>query len=247
MENKYAGHRERLRKEYMANGAGSMKDRELLELLLTYAIPRADVAPRARELLETFGSLEKVLHAAPERLTTVNGIGEAAAVFLNTVGAAAQRISVRAYQPETGSGKIETAEQAAGLALALCMADTYECFRVICLDSRQRILSTRVLAGGDLSSVRTDPRLIMEQALVQKAAGVLLMHNHPSGEALPSAEDRKTAGKLSRIGNELSVAVLDQLVVGKGAVYSFSCDRVFVFSGPGECRATDPEEYKKAL
>lgn len=247
MENKFSGHRERLRREFIENGAGSMKDRELLELLLTYAIPRADVSPRARDLLSVFGSLEKVLQAAPERLMTVDGIGEAAAVFLNTVGAAAQRISLRTYQPEAGGGRIETAEQAAGLALALFMADTYECFRIVCLDSRQRILSTRVLAGGDLNSVRTDPRLIMEQALVQKAAGVLLMHNHPSGEALPSEEDKKTAARLAAIGEELSVTVLDQLIAGRGAVYSTRCGRVFVFAGKDECRDMSPEEYEKTL
>lgn len=247
MENKYSGHRERLRREFIENGAGSMKDRELLELLLTYAIPRADVAPRARDLLSAFGSLEKVLQAAPERLTSVDGIGEAAAVFLNTVGAAAQRVCLRAYQPEAGGGRIGTAEQAAGLALALFMEDTYECFRIVCLDSRYRILSVRVLAGGDLNSVRSDPRLVMEQALMQKAAGVLLMHNHPSGEALPSEEDKTTAAKLLAIGGQLSVQILDQMIVGRGAVFSTRCGRVFVFSGKDECRDLSPEEYEKTL
>lgn len=247
MENKFAGHRERLRHEFTQNGASSMKDRELLELLLTYAIPRADVAPQARALLETFGSLEKVFSSTPEQLMTVKGIGSSAAVFLSTVGAAAQRTLLRKYQPEAGGGKIETAEQAAGLALALHLNDTYECFRIACLDSRSRILTTRVLAGGDLTSVKSDPRLIMEQALVQKAAAVLLMHNHPSGEALPSEADAKTAEKLFALGKELSVTVLDQLIVGRGAVYSFRCGRVFLFRENGTCTDTSPEAYKNAL
>lgn len=247
MENKYAGHRERLRREFIENGGGSLKDRELLELLLTYAIPRTDVAPQARELLAVFGSLEKVFSSAPEALMTVKGIGEAAAVFLSTVGAAAERTVTRRFSPETGGGRIETAEQAAGMALALYMRDTYECFRAVCLDSRRRILSVRVLAGGDLESVGSDPRLVMEQALVQKAACVLLMHNHPSGEALPSEQDKKTAAKLASLGEELSVTVMDQMVVGQGAVYSFCCDKVFVFSGTEECRAVSREEYENFL
>lgn len=247
MESKFSGHRERLRRDFINNGAESMKDRELLELLLTYAIPRADVAPRARDLLATFGSLEKVFRAVPEQLMSVEGIGEAAAVFLSTVGAASQRIALRRYQPEEGGGRIESAEQAAGFALALYAADTYECFRITCLDTRQRILSTRSLAGGDLTSVRSDPRLIMEQALVQKAASVLLMHNHPSGEALPSETDKKTAEKLFSLGDSLSVTVLDQLIVGRGAVYSFRCGRVFVFREDGMYRDMSPEEYEKTL
>lgn len=246
-ESTFSGHRGRLRREFITNGADSMKDRELLELLLTYAIPRADVAPRARELLSTFGSLEKVFCASPERLMSVDGIGEAAAVFISTVGAATQRICVRRYQPEAGGGRIETAEHAAGLALALFMAETYECVRILCLDSRQRILSIRILAGGDLTSVRSDPRLIMEQALVQKAASVVLIHNHPSGEALPSETDNKTAQKLFSLGEELSVPVLDQLIVGHGAVYSFRCKRVFVFSGEDNYTDMSPEEYEKTL
>ena len=245
MENRFAGHRARLRREFIENGGAGMKDRELLELLLTYAIPRADVSPRARALLETFGSLDKVVHAAPERLMTVDGIGESAAVFLNTVGAATQRIALRAYQPEEGAARIATAEEAAGLALALFMEDTYECLRAVCLDSRQRILSVRVISGGDLSSVAGDPRKIMEQALVQKASSLLLMHNHPSGSALPSEADKRTADRLSALGAELSVNVLDQLVVGKGAVYSFRYGCVFVFSGQNECRSVSPEEYAR--
>lgn len=247
MENKYAGHRERLRREFMENGPGSMKDRELLELLLTYAIPRSDVAPQARELLASFGSLEKVFSADPASLKSVPGIGESAAVFLSTVGAAAQRTVQRRYTPEAGGVKIETAEQAAGLALGLYMRDTYESLRIVCLDSRNRILTTRVLAGGDLSSVRSDPRLIMEQALLYKAASVLLMHNHPSGEALPSEADKKTAAKLFSLGEELSVTVLDQLIVGSGAVFSFRSGCVFAFSGPDDCRALSPEEYATTL
>lgn len=247
MENKFAGHRERLRREFIENGAESMKDRELLELLLTYAIPRSDVAPQARELLERFSSLEKVFSASPEALKTVPGIGEAAAVFLSTIGAAAQRTVQRHYTPENGGGRIETAEQAAGLALSLFMREGYESFKIVCLDSRQRVLSVRTLAGGDLTSVGTDPRLIMEQALVQKAAAVLLMHNHPSGEALPSAADKRTAAKLSSLGEELSVTVLDQLIVGRGAVFSFNSGCVFMFSGAEECRAVSPEEYQNSL
>ena len=246
-ESNFSGHRERLRSAFMENGAGAMKDRELLELLLTYAIPRMDVSPHARRLLDTFGSIDRVLCAPPEKLERVSGIGEASAVFLSTVGAAAQRALQRTFEAGDGRIKIESAEDAAAFAISAFMRDGYESFKMASLDGRQRLLGTDTLAGGTLSDVEANPRLVIEKALLRKAAAVLLMHNHPSGDARPSGEDTAIAKKLFALGEELSVTVLDQLIIGRGAVYSMRYERVFVFDGPGSCRCLTVKEYEALL
>ena len=92
MENLHKGHRERLRQSYIENGPDGMHEHQLLELLLTYAIPRRDTNPIAHRLLDksAFGSLWEVLNAGPKELMAVEGIGESAAVLLSLVGAMGQ-------------------------------------------------------------------------------------------------------------------------------------------------------------
>ena len=95
--NEHAGHRSRLRENFIQNGIEGMADHQVLELLLTYALPRVDVNPLAHRLLSRFGSLEGVLSARPDQLRQVEGIGESAAVFLSLLGQVDRRVLLQRF------------------------------------------------------------------------------------------------------------------------------------------------------
>lgn len=244
-DNSFSGHRERLRTEFIQNGAAVLKDRELLEILLTYSIPRMDVAPHARRLLDDFGTLENVLTASPERLIKTEGIGESTAVFLSAIGEAAKRVAVQQYLPDKKKTKIYSAEQAAGFSLALSMGLSEEWLRMICLGPDGFVSEVVAISRGGLSEVAANPRDIFGKAILKNAAGVILVHNHPSGNPLPSNEDILAARSLEKAGNDLRLPIVDQIVAGKGAAYSFSHNRIFEFISKDECRSFTPEEWIK--
>lgn len=244
-DNPLQGHRKRLRMEFLENRGASLKDRELLELLLTYVIPRVDVEPHARRLLAGFGTLENILSAEPARLMETEGIGENAAVFLSAAGAVMKRALVEHYLQEKGKKKLKSAEEAAAFALALSMNEHEEKLSGIFLDASGNVTGVSVLASGGIAWVDASPRLVMEKALIHKAAGVILVHNHPGGDPNPSEEDTEAAEMLDKAGNDLRLPVVDQLIAGKAAVYSFRYDKVFAFEGVETCRAFTLEEWKR--
>lgn len=241
-ENIHAGHRQRLRESFLRGGAEGMADHVLLELLLTYAIPRADVNPLAHRLLRTFGSLSGVFQASPEALKNVDGMGENSVVFIKAMVACGQRC-LRQYYANEKRLDLRNLEDASRFALSEAMEDRYETLRIICLDSKYHLINTRIIDEGNTVSVPADPRRIIETALQSKAHAFILSHNHPSGDIRPSEADAAVAIQIRDAANAIGMEVIDQLILGHGAVYSFHHDLVAVFSSPTTCYSMPLEEY----
>lgn len=241
--NEHEGHRSRLRKAYQRNGIEGMADHRVLELLLTYALPRVDVNPLAHRLLDRFGSLEQVLSARPDQLRQVQGIGEATAVFLSLLGQVDRRILLQRF---SGQGKLPvlaTPSSLGGYMLALGLNDRYETLRLVCLNRKYELIYEGVVSSGSLTEVLADPRLILETALVHKACFIALSHNHPSGDVSPSREDEAAARRMVAAAEAVGIGVADQFILGRAAVYSFHSERVLVFAAPDQVTDMCLSEY----
>ena len=242
-ENLHEGHRARIRAAYRERGLLGLSDHEVLELLLTYAIPRKDVNPIAHRLFETFGSLFDVMKASTQELMGVEGVGEQTAIYLHMLFDVHQRLELQSMQSISGTVRLINPQEACRYALALSKGDTYETLRMISLDATMAVLHTDVLGVGTLTKVGFEPRRVIETALLQKARYIILTHNHPTGILVPSKEDAETARMIQEVASKLEIDVRDQLILAQNAAYSFQYDRVFFFSTPTVSHAMTLAEY----
>lgn len=243
----HEGHRQRLRDAYLEHGMTGMADHNVLELLLTYAIPRRDVNPTAHLLIDAFGSLDGVLKATPQELCKVEGVGSETAAFLSLLSDVTKRILTETFSDRRGKISLAMPETACRYAVASLMNERYETLRAVCLDVSMHVISDTKIADGTLSRVPMEPRNIIEHALLKKAAYLMLMHNHPSGSPLPSSADAAAASALSEAAEPIGIRVLDQLIVGGNAVYSFRYDKIFLCLSDRACTTQTVEEYRSTL
>ncbi|WP_428075253.1 RadC family protein [Candidatus Avelusimicrobium aviculae] len=213
----YLGHRERIRGKFAEGGLAPFLDHEVLELLLTYAIARRDTKPLAWALLKRFGSLSGVLDASPQELKSVKGIGPNTAVFIKLVREVFKRYALEAVR-ETVT--IRTPEQVAQYCKASLEGKSEECLELIYLSVRNTVTKAEIIATGLIDRVSVSPRKIVECALAAKAAAVILVHNHPSGDATPSVEDILLTREVVDAARLLGISVYDHIIVGKGTHYS---------------------------
>ena len=213
-----ADHRQRLRARFMQGGATAMPDYELLELLLFRAIPRQDVKPLARLLLDTFGDFGRVVSASPQRLSLVKGVGDAVIQDLKIVEAAAQRLmrSKVLHRPILSSwdALLDYCHT------AMAHRET-EQFRILFLDRKNVLIADEEQAKGTVDHVPVYPREVVKRALELNASAIILVHNHPSGDPTPSQADISMTTQVQEAAQVLGVALHDHLIIGKSRELSF--------------------------
>lgn len=213
-----ADHRQRLRARFTDGGAAAMPDYELLELLLFRTIPRQDVKPLARRLMDTFGDLNRVVTAAPARLVQVPGVGEAVAQDLKIMEAVAQRMMrARVMQRPVLSSWDALLDYCHS---AMAHRDT-EQFRVLFLDRKNVLIADEEQARGTVDHVPVYPREVVRRALELNASALILVHNHPSGDPTPSQADIAMTDQIQTAAQALGIVLHDHLVIGKGREVSF--------------------------
>jgi DNA repair protein RadC len=173
----YHGHRERLRGRFRQAGAEALSDYELLELLLFRALPRRDVKPLAKELLEKFGSFAEVVSAPEARLSEVKGLGEAGITELKVVQAAASRFLRDNVKKRPVLSSWSSVLDYCRTAQAF--ADR-EQFRVLFLDKRNQLIADEVQQTGTVDHAPVYPREVVKRALELSATAIVLVHNHPT-------------------------------------------------------------------
>ncbi|AXC49116.1 JAB domain-containing protein [Paracoccus suum] len=213
-----ADHRARLRERFMAGGADALPDYEMLELLLFRAIPRQDVKPLARRLLDRFGCFNGVVSAAPPRLGEVPGVGPAVITELKIVEAAARRLArARVLQRP-----VLSSWQALLDYCQTAMAhEAVEQFRVLFLDRKNVLIADEAQGRGTVDHVPVYPREIVRRALELNASALILVHNHPSGDPTPSEADITMTARIAEAGGVMGITLHDHLVIGKGRELSF--------------------------
>lgn len=213
-----ADHRQRLRARFMAGGAAAMPDYELLELVLFRAIPRQDVKPLARRLLEVFGTFAGVLSAAGARLEEVTGVGPAVVQELKIIEAAAHRL---ARARVMNRAVLSSWDQLLEYLRAATGHRTVEQFRVLYLDRKNVLIADEEQARGTVDHVPVYPREVVKRALELDASALILVHNHPSGDPTPSEADILVTNQIRDAADALGLVVHDHLIVGRSAVLSF--------------------------
>lgn len=211
-------HRKRLRHRFMHGGADAMPDYELLELILFRAIPRQDVKPTARRLMDTFGDFNRVLSAPVPRLYTVDGVGDAVVQELKIVEAAAHRMARAKIMQQPVLSSWDDLVRYCETKLA--HSET-EHFRVLYLDKRNNLIADEEQAKGTVDHVPVYPREVVKRALELNASALILVHNHPSGDPTPSSADIDMTHELAAAAIALGVSIHDHLVIGKSRHVSF--------------------------
>ena len=225
----HAGHRQRLRERFRTAGLQSFSDHEILELLLTFAIPQKDVNPLAHELIARFGRLSHVLEADEEELLRVPGVGQNAAVLLNMMPQL-----MRSYRRSALGERpvIVNFADAKDYCTPLFLGAHQEHVYLICLDQSGRVLHPALLHTGTVDEVMLYPRLAVETALRHHAHAVLLAHNHPGGTAYASQADMETTLRLGAVFSQIGIRLVDHLIVADGHVHSMMRDRRFADLAP---------------
>lgn len=214
-------HRARLRQRFREGGADALPDYEMLELLLFRAIPRRDVKPLARALLETFGDFNAVVSAPEHRLAVVAGVGESVITELKLVEAAAHRLArARVLQRPVVSSwdALLTYCQT-----AMAHRET-EQFRILFLDRKNVLIADEAQARGTVDHVPVYPREVVKRALELNASALILVHNHPSGDPTPSGADIEMTEQIRIAAEALGITLHDHLVIGRSRELSFRAE-----------------------
>jgi DNA repair protein RadC len=212
------GHRARMRQRLLRAGPDALADYELLEMVLFLALPRRDTKPVARILMERFGSFAAAIAAPLPDLVAIEGIGEAGAAALKTVQAAALRLA-RAEVLERPV--LSNWDRLMDYLTALMAREKVEQFRILFLDTRNRLLADEAQARGTVNHTPVYPREVVRRALELQATAIILAHNHPSGDPTPSRDDIEMTREVAAAARALSIVVHDHVIVGNGRWLSF--------------------------
>ncbi len=206
-------HRGRICSRLLAVGPDALADHELLEMVLYLALPRRHTKAVAGLLLLRFGSFAGAIAAPLADLRRIEGLGDAAAVALKTVQAAALRL-VRAEVVDRPV--LTNWDRLMEYLNAVMARERVEQFRVLFLDNRNRLLADEPQGRGSVNHTPVYPREVLKRALELHATAIILVHNHPSGDPTPSRADIDTTREIAEAARIMSIALHDHIIVGNG-------------------------------
>lgn len=216
-----SGHRQRLRERFLRGGESALNDYELLELLLFGANPRADMKPLAKELLKEFGSLSGVMQADHAALLKISGVGESAIAILKGVHATMTRaLREQIMQKPVLSSWAQVIEYC-----RLTMGHLkQEQLRLLFLDSKNCLICDEVQQTGTVNHTPIFPREVVKRALDVAASAFIIVHNHPSGDSKPSADDIEMTRHIRNVSTQLGILLHDHIIIAKTKHYSFKTE-----------------------
>jgi DNA repair protein RadC len=216
----YYGHRERLRKRFLNSGFEGLADYEVVEMLLTLAIPRRDVKRQAKALIKRFGNLRGILDAPIDEVSKVDGIGEVTPVVLRMLR---EIVSLYLQQAIEKREALSDPNRLHEFWRVKIGNNSNEVFMVGYLDSGYRLLRDGIerLEEGTVDRATVYPRRVVEAALRRKAAAIMLAHNHPNGDTRPSEQDKLITKAVVLASSAVQLKVLDHLIVSSEHVFSF--------------------------
>ncbi|MFC4168571.1 RadC family protein [Teichococcus aestuarii] len=212
------GHRGRMREKLLERGPDALADYELLEMLLFFAFKQGDTKPLAKALINRFGSFAAVLAAPQQVLMETRGLGPHSVAALKLVQAAALRLA-KAEVME--APVLNNWDRLITYLNAAISREKIEQFRILFLDSKNRLIADEAQAKGTVNHTPVYPREVMKRALELHATALILVHNHPSGDPTPSRADIEMTAEIRQAGQFFAVVVHDHLIVGNGRYLSF--------------------------
>lgn len=217
----YLGHRQRIKEKYEKSGIDGWLDYEVLELALSYAIPRKDTKPIAKELISRFKTINGVLDSDIKELRTINGISNHIALFLNLL----KDIAILYLEKGLHNKDLLSSPQVVYDYLKASLKGAVdEEFKTLFLDSRNQIIAVETLKTGTVNRSVVYPRKIVERALYNHAAGVVIAHNHPAGTLQPSQDDIKITNAIKTALETVDIVLLDHIIIGGNGYFSFKAN-----------------------
>ena len=214
----HTGHRQRLRARFLATMGEGIPDYELLELLLMLGIPRRDVKPLAKDLIDRFGDFAGVVSADVERLRTIAGLGDTAVTAIKL----AQASSLRLLQERVvGRDAISSWTQLVEYCRAAMAHEEVEQLRLLFLDRKNALIADEVQQRGTVDHAPLYTREVVKRALELGASALILVHNHPSGDPTPSEGDIKITREVKEAAEKLGIVLHDHVVIGRNGHQSF--------------------------
>ncbi len=216
------GHREKLRRNFIAVGLEGKSDHQILELLLTYALPRIDVNPLAHELIDKFGSLSGVLDADISQLTKIKYVSENVAVLIKLI----PQISMKYYQSKHGERiRLNTVDAIKDYMIPQLVSEKSEVFFVLCLDTHLNLIRAIKHSEGSPSKTAIDIRSLANQVLNTGTDRIILVHNHLSNSVTPSAHDIQATKRIATAFELINVTVLDHIIISGDKYFSFFANK----------------------
>jgi len=202
-------HRKRLKALYREEGLNNFDPVNVLEMLLFYCVPRRDTNELAHRLLDHFGSFSQVLDAPPEELEKIEGVSTNVSTFLSMIPDVS-----RYYMIRRGEDRIiaRTPEACGNCLMPYFIGQNDETVYLLCLDAKCKVICCREVGRGSVNSAAISVRKIVEAALGANATTVVLAHNHPSGLAIPSADDVRTTKRIAQALRAVDIILADHLV-----------------------------------
>ncbi|MBQ3115909.1 MAG: hypothetical protein IJC07_02660 [Clostridia bacterium] len=215
-ENVHQGHRARMIAKTLAN-ASALLDHEKLEVLLFYALPRKDTNPLAHKILKRFGTLDGVFNASAEDLKMVEGVGDSVAGYLVTVGSIMRAM----LKQEEADVYLKKFDQSKVLAEKLFKGSMAERFFLLLLNKNKKVIARIQFDDDNKNTVSADIPDISRALYLHKPDFAIIMHNHPSGVAIPSREDDLSTKKINLLCELVGTNLIDHIVYADGEMYSY--------------------------
>jgi DNA repair protein RadC len=218
----YCGHRQRLKEKFLLS-PDALGDYELIELLLTYAIPRKDVKPLAKTLLTHFKDIQSILNADIEALLEVRGLSRNSALLIKLIHELESKSMALKF---TSKYSLNSPDEVIEFARKKLASLKHEAFMVIYLNSRNKVETYEIINEGTVNKVVIYPRNLIKNALKNNASAIILIHNHPSGECEPSASDIHLTGLISKAASVMDMKLLDHIIVTSHDSFSFANEQI---------------------
>jgi DNA repair protein RadC len=219
ISHKAAGHRQRLREKFLKSSLAGFHDYEVIELLLTLATPRKDCKDAAKAALKKFKSLQGVFEASPQELCEVSGIGPKNLLGIKLIKAVSERYLASKLEKKNA---LNNSKALFDYLYHTIRDKRRECFQVVFLDAKNRVIGTHTLFEGTLTASAIYPREVVLAALNHNAAALIFAHNHPSGDPMPSVDDMTITRQLVFASRVMGITVHEHLVIGNNRYFSFA-------------------------
>ena len=212
--NFHAQHRQRVRNRFHTEGLDNFEEHQILEMLLFFGIPRIDTNEIAHRLVAKFGSLRAVMDADYEELLEVEGIGEQSATLIKFSAALARRYALSEYPKGT---RFTTVQSVGEYFVAKFMGEQTEKTYAMLINGRSEMITCELICKGSFASNNPTSEAIIAASMKNRAYGVVLAHNHPTGLAIPSSSDVELTAELKYLCKQVGVHLLEHIVVAENS------------------------------
>ncbi len=219
----YTNHREYIKNKFKKEALEQFSDKEILELLLTFSIPQKDIKDVALGLIKHFGSLPKIFDANDFEFKD-KGLDQQSILFIKFIRGIITRYCLDKIKHKR---TISNKEELYDYCITNLRNKKQEYFEVLFLTDKFKLIATEIIAEGNIDSASISPRKLLNSILAYDAKRIICVHNHPSGDPSPSKEDINMTEQLEIALQNISVKLIDHLIIGSGKIYSL-CNKKYL-------------------